>query len=155
MRCDLNHLLTLAVFARKLTDIAIFFAMLSRFAVTLKNLRHQWGYSQDQLAKASGCTISAISKLEGDRYDARPREELLTRLAAILQVNVSLLICLSGQIPKAYRADLAVLVVDLAESVKLSPGTFLEVLTGDWYDVEIKLSRKRGSKRVVVAVVEN
>lgn len=128
--------------------------MPSRFAVTLKNLRQQWGFSQLELSRLSGCTISAISKLEGDRYDARPREELLARLAAILQVNVSLLICLSGRIPRAYQTDLAVLVVDLAESARLSPGTFLEVLTSDVYDVEIRLKRRRGGERNVVAVLE-
>lgn len=129
--------------------------MLSKFAITLKSLREQAGYSQPKLAMLSGCTVSSLSKLEGDRYDALPKEALLSRLAYCLRVNVSLLICLSGQIPRLYRADLALLCVDLAESVNLSPGTFLEVLTSDGYDVRVELKRKQGAVRTVIATVEN
>lgn len=128
--------------------------MLSRLAETLKTLRKRRGLTQATLAKLCGCNLSTISKLESDRYDAFPKKDLLTKLAAALQVDVDTFVLLSGQFPNDYRLDVASTIVDLAESAHVSPSTFLEILSV--YDVEVKLTaRKRGAKRTVRAEISN
>jgi transcriptional regulator with XRE-family HTH domain len=55
----------------------------------IQYLRDRFIWTQKDLAKASGLTQVTISRIENDRFDERPRQSTLHKLAKALQADPS------------------------------------------------------------------
>ena len=69
------------------------------FGEVLKNARKDKGLSQRKLASLIGIDFTYLSKLENNRTDYPPREDVIRLLAQNLDLNEEELIFLAGRIP--------------------------------------------------------
>jgi transcriptional regulator with XRE-family HTH domain len=76
------------------------------FAQLIRNARKEKGYSQRELAKLVGLDFTYLSKLENDRADYAPKEDVIRLLAQNLDLDEEELIFLSGRIPQQEEAIL-------------------------------------------------
>ena len=70
------------------------------FGTLIRQARKEKGYSQRQLAKLLGVDFTYLSKLENDRADYAPKEEVIRSLAIHLDLDEEELIFLAGRIPQ-------------------------------------------------------
>ncbi|MBD2043773.1 helix-turn-helix domain-containing protein [Microcoleus sp. FACHB-672] len=70
------------------------------FGQLILNARKAKGYSQRQLAKLLSLDFTYLSKLENDRGDYAPKEDVIRSLARNLDLNEEELIFLAGRIPQ-------------------------------------------------------
>jgi transcriptional regulator with XRE-family HTH domain len=70
------------------------------FGQLIRNARKDKGYSQRQLAKLLGLDFTYLSKLENNRADYAPKEEVIRALAHQLDLDEEELIYSAGRIPQ-------------------------------------------------------
>ncbi len=73
------------------------------FGKLILQARKDNGYSQRDLAKLLGVNFSYLSKLENDRADYAPKEEIIRSLAKHLHLDPEELIVLAGRLPQQYE----------------------------------------------------
>ncbi len=73
------------------------------FGQVIKEARKNKGLSQRKLAILIGIDFTYLSKLENNRADYPPKEEIIRALAKNLDLNEEELIFLSGRIPQRYE----------------------------------------------------
>jgi len=71
-----------------------------KFSEIIRNARKEKGYSQRELAKILGLDFTYLSKLENDRADYAPKEDVIRALAKNLDLDEEELIFLAGRIPQ-------------------------------------------------------
>ena len=69
----------------------------------VKQARKRKKYTQRELAKIIGIDFTYLSKIENDRVDYPPKEEVIKSFAQELELNSEELIFLSGKIPAQDR----------------------------------------------------
>lgn len=77
--------------------------MAQTFGQLILQARKNNGYSQRELAKLLGVNFSYLSKLENDRADYPPKEEIIRGLAKHLHLDPEELIVLAGRLPQQYE----------------------------------------------------
>ena len=70
------------------------------FGEKIKQTRKEKGYSLRQLGKLVGIDFTYLSKIENNRADYSPKEEVIRSLASNLELNAEELIFLAGRIPE-------------------------------------------------------
>jgi HTH-type transcriptional regulator, competence development regulator len=70
------------------------------FGNIIRQARKEKGYSQRELAEKLGLDFTYLSKLENNRADYAPKEDVIRSLASHLDLNAEELIFLSGRIPQ-------------------------------------------------------
>ncbi|MDY7004055.1 MAG: helix-turn-helix transcriptional regulator [Cyanobacteriota bacterium] len=73
------------------------------FGKLIRKARKDKGYSQRELANFLGVDFTYLSKLENDRADYAPKEEVIRGLARNLDLDEEELIFLAGRIPQQYE----------------------------------------------------
>ncbi len=74
--------------------------MEQNFGKIIRQARKDKGLSQRQLAKLLGLDFTYLSKLENNRADYAPKEEVIRGLARNLDLDPQELIFLAGRIPQ-------------------------------------------------------
>ncbi len=74
--------------------------MNKEFGLTLRQARKDKGYSQRNLAKLLGLDFTYLSKLENNRAEYAPKEDVIRGLARELDLDAEELIFLAGRIPQ-------------------------------------------------------
>ena len=74
--------------------------MTQNFGKLIRQARKNKGYSQRELAKLLKVDFTYLSKLENNRADYAPKEEVIRSLARHLNLNPEELIFLAGRIPQ-------------------------------------------------------
>lgn len=74
--------------------------MAQGFGKQIREARKNKGYSQRDLAKLVGLDFTYLSKLENNRADYPPKEEVIRNLAKHLDLNADELVFLAGRIPE-------------------------------------------------------
>ena len=69
----------------------------------VKERRLALNYTLRELAKLAQMDFTYLSKIENDKTDRPPSEELLRRLAGKLEMDADELVILSGQVPHEMR----------------------------------------------------
>lgn len=80
---------------------------MSQLAEVVKSRRIKAGYTQRALAEKLGVDFTYISKIENDKTEYPPSEEVLKKMAVLLSVDEEWLIFSAGKIPSAYTGLLA------------------------------------------------
>lgn len=70
------------------------------FGKLIRQARKDKGYSQRDLAKLLGLDFTYLSKLENDRAEYAPKEDVIRSLALHLGLDPDALIFLAGRIPQ-------------------------------------------------------
>lgn len=70
------------------------------FGKLIREARKDKGYSQRELSKLLGLDFTYLSKLENDRADYSPKEDVIRSLARNLDLDEEELIFLAGRIPQ-------------------------------------------------------
>jgi HTH-type transcriptional regulator, competence development regulator len=70
------------------------------FGELIRQARKDKGLSQRELAKLIGLNFTYLSKLENDRADYPPKEDVIRSLGKNLDLNEEELIFLAGRIPQ-------------------------------------------------------
>lgn len=70
------------------------------FGKLIRQARKEKGYSQRELAKRLGLDFTYLSKLENNRADYPPKEDVIRALAKNLDLDEEELIYLAGRIPQ-------------------------------------------------------
>jgi transcriptional regulator with XRE-family HTH domain len=70
------------------------------FGRVIRDVRKNKGLSQRELAKLLDLDFTYLSKLENDRADYSPKEEVIRSLARQLELNEDELVFLAGRIPQ-------------------------------------------------------
>lgn len=73
------------------------------FGKLIRQARKDKGYSQRQLAGLLSVDFTYLSKLENDRADYPPKEDVIRGLARNLGIDEEELIFLAGRIPQHYE----------------------------------------------------
>lgn len=81
----------------------------------LHQLRRASGMSQRELAQRLGVSFTYLSKLENDRMEGPPSEDLLLRLASELGANADELLLLARRVP----SDVVNTILEHPEAVDL------------------------------------
>ncbi|MFP4007356.1 MAG: helix-turn-helix domain-containing protein [Spirulinaceae cyanobacterium] len=74
--------------------------MNKKFGDLIRQARKDKGYSQRELAKQIGLDFTYLSKLENDRADYAPKEDVIRAIARNLNLDQEELIFLAGRIPQ-------------------------------------------------------
>ncbi len=74
--------------------------MKQSFGEVIKQARKDKGYSQRELSERLGLDFTYLSKLENNRADYAPKEEVIRQLAQHLDLAAEELIFLAGRIPQ-------------------------------------------------------
>ena len=74
--------------------------MSQSFGQLIRQARKDKGYSQRELAKFVELDFTYLSKLENDRADYPPKENVIRSIAHHLNLNAEELIFLAGRIPE-------------------------------------------------------
>ncbi|WP_017715963.1 helix-turn-helix domain-containing protein [Kamptonema formosum] len=74
--------------------------MSETFGKEILTARKAKGYSQRELAKLVELDFTYLSKLENDRADYPPKEDVIRSLARHLELDAEQLICLAGRLPQ-------------------------------------------------------
>jgi len=79
--------------------------MQRKFGIRVRTLREQHGWTQRQLADATGVSVSYISKVERDRlhFGDYPSEKFILKLAAKLDADEDELLILADKVPEGIR----------------------------------------------------
>lgn len=77
--------------------------MATSFGIIIRQARIEKAYSQRQLAELVPMDFTYLSKLENDRVDTPPSEEIIRSLARYLDLNEEELVFLAGRIPQCYE----------------------------------------------------
>jgi HTH-type transcriptional regulator, competence development regulator len=70
------------------------------FGQLIREARKDKGYSQRELAKLVDLDFTYLSKLENNRADYAPKEDVIRKLASYLGLNAEELVFLAGRIPE-------------------------------------------------------
>ena len=70
------------------------------FGQVILQARKEKQLTQAELAGTTGVTVTYISKLENDKSEYPPKEEVIRLLARILELDEEELICLAGRVPR-------------------------------------------------------
>jgi HTH-type transcriptional regulator, competence development regulator len=70
------------------------------FGIIIRQARKEKAYSQRELAKRLGLDFTYLSKLENNRADYPPKEDVIRALARNLDLDEEELIFLAGRIPQ-------------------------------------------------------
>lgn len=73
------------------------------FGKLIRQARKDKAYSQRELASILGVDFTYLSKLENDRADYPPKEDVIRSLARNLDLEEEELIFLAGRIPQQYE----------------------------------------------------
>lgn len=73
------------------------------FGKLIRQARKDKGYSQRELAKLLDVDFTYLSKLENDRADYAPKEDVIRSLARNLDLDEEQLIVLAGRLPQHYE----------------------------------------------------
>jgi transcriptional regulator with XRE-family HTH domain len=73
------------------------------FGRVILKARKRNGYSQRDLAKLLGVNFSYLSKLENNRAEYPPKEDIIRGLAEYLHLDAEELIVLAGRLPQQYE----------------------------------------------------
>jgi transcriptional regulator with XRE-family HTH domain len=74
------------------------------FGRLIRQARKDKAYSQRELAGMLSVDFTYLSKLENDRADYAPKEDVIRALARNLDINEEELIFLAGRLPQQYEA---------------------------------------------------
>ena len=74
--------------------------MEQNFGEVIRGARKNKGYSQRDLGKKIGVDFTYLSKLENNRADYPPKEDLIRLIAQHLELNEEELVFLAGRIPQ-------------------------------------------------------
>ena len=74
--------------------------MSQTFGEVIRAARKEKGYSQRELAKQIGLDFTYLSKLENNRSDYPPKENVIRTIAQKLDLNEEELVFLAGRIPR-------------------------------------------------------
>jgi len=74
------------------------------FGRLIRQARKDKAYSQRELAAMLSVDFTYLSKLENDRADYAPKEDVIRALARNLDINEEELIFLAGRLPQQYEA---------------------------------------------------
>ena len=74
--------------------------MAQGFGQKIRQARKDKGYSQRDLAKLVALDFTYLSKLENDRADYAPKEDVIRKLATRLELDPDELVFLAGRIPE-------------------------------------------------------
>ena len=108
------------------------------FGEVIKNSRKDKGLSQRKLASLIGIDFTYLSKLENNRVDYPPREDIIRSIAKNLDLNQEELIFLAGRIPerdsellKQHYQSMAVLFRRIRENPNFAEKVFSEATKSD------------------------
>lgn len=106
------------------------------FGKLIRQARKERKYSQRELAKLLKIDFTYLSKLENNRADYAPKEEVIRGLAKHLDLNEEELIFLAGRIPqqeedllKQHYKDMPALFRRMRESPEFAQKVFREAST--------------------------
>uniref|UniRef100_A0ACD5GP46 Helix-turn-helix domain-containing protein n=1 Tax=Desertifilum tharense IPPAS B-1220 TaxID=1781255 RepID=A0ACD5GP46_9CYAN len=77
--------------------------MIESFGKLIRQARKEKCHSQRSLAAILKLDFTYLSKLENDRADYPPKEDVIRSLARNLDLDEEQLICLAGRIPQKYE----------------------------------------------------
>lgn len=100
------------------------------FGQKIKEARKAKNYSQRVLAKQIGIDFTYLSKIENNRSDYAPKEDVIRRLAEQLELDAEELIFLAGRIPES-DTDL------LKQHYQTMPALFRRIRQDDKFSTEI------------------
>jgi HTH-type transcriptional regulator, competence development regulator len=105
--------------------------MQQSFGFLIKKTRKEKGYSQRVLANLLGLDFTYLSKLENDRADYPPKEEVIRSLAVHLNLDAEELIFLAGRVPqkdgdflRRYYKSMPILFKKMRENPKFAEDIF-------------------------------
>jgi HTH-type transcriptional regulator, competence development regulator len=105
------------------------------FGQLLRQARKDGGYSQRELAQMVGLDFTYLSKLENDRADYPPKEEVIRLLANSLNLNAEELIYAAGRLPqreeeflKQHYKDMPTLFRRMRENPEFAKKVFKEAM---------------------------
>ncbi len=108
------------------------------FGKLIRQARKDRGYSQRELAKLLQLDFTYLSKLENNRADYAPKEEVIRGLARHLELDEEELIFLAGRIPhqeedllKQHYKDMPVLFRRMRENPEFAQKVFREATKND------------------------
>ena len=108
------------------------------FGKLIRQARKDCKYSQRELAKLLKIDFTYLSKLENNRADYAPKEEVIRGLAKHLKLNQEELIFLAGRIPqqeedllKQHYKDMPALFRRMPENPEFAKKVFREASTTD------------------------
>jgi HTH-type transcriptional regulator, competence development regulator len=111
------------------------------FGEKLRDLRKASGYSQRELADLLDVSFTYLSKLENNRMDRPPSEDLIRRMAEVLKTDADELLVLAERIP----TDIAEIILDQPESIELLRS--MEGLSRDeWREWIQEIKRRRENR---------
>lgn len=110
------------------------------FGKRLRALRRARNLTQRDLADRVGVSFTYLSKLENERMERPPSEDLLRRLAAELETDPDDLVLLARRVPK----DIEDMVVRRPESVDLLRS--MDRLSREEWAEMIQEARRRGRR---------
>lgn len=108
------------------------------FGKLIRQARKDKGYSQRELAKLLKLDFTYLSKLENNRADYAPKEEVIRGLACHLDLDQEQLIFLAGRIPhqeedllKQHYKDMPALFRRMRENPEFAQKVFREAANSD------------------------
>lgn len=118
------------------------------FGKLIRQARKEQKYSQRELAKLLKIDFTYLSKLENNRADYAPKEEVIRGLARHLKLDEEELIFLAGRIPqqeeellKQHYKQMPVLFRRMRENPEFAQRVFREATTQKSQEVESHSSR--------------
>jgi transcriptional regulator with XRE-family HTH domain len=111
------------------------------FGEKLRDLRKASGYSQRELAELLDVSFTYLSKLENNRMDRPPSEELIRKMAKELNANADELLVLADRVP----TDISGLILGRPESIELLRS--MEDMSPDEWREWIQKIKRRGEDR--------
>lgn len=112
--------------------------MSNNFGKLIRQARKDKSYSQRELAKLLKLDFTYLSKLENNRADYAPKEEVIRALARHLDLDAEELIFLAGRIPqqeedllKQHYKDMPTLFRRLRENPEFAKKVFREATNAD------------------------
>ena len=112
--------------------------MNQNFGIIIRKARKDKGYSQRELAKLLKVDFTYLSKLENNRADYAPKEEVIRSLARHLDLNAEELIFLVGRIPqdkeellKQHYKNMPTLFRRMGENPEFAKKVFQEAIAVD------------------------
>ena len=110
----------------------------TNFGELIKQARKNQGYSQRELAGKLGIDFTYLSKLENNRAEYAPKEELIRKIAYYLNLEQHELIFLAGRIPakdedliKQHYKSMPMLFRRMRENPQFAEKIFLEAQKSD------------------------
>ena len=100
------------------------------FGKQIKLARKKFGYTQRALAKLIGIDFAYLSKIENNRTDYPPKEEVIRTITEHLELDADELIFLAGRIPER---DLEL----LKQHYKAMPTLFRRIRKGELIEEEM------------------